>query len=78
MKCADLHSLFEASSEVMTPGEVASVIRASESYLCRLIAGDCLPCFCIGGHYRILKRDIILCLEQQTRQAGRRSRPPPQ
>lgn len=77
MKCSDLKSLFETAPEVMTPGEVGAIIRASESHLYRLIARGRLPCFCIGVHYRLLKRDVILCLEEQTREAGRRTRPPP-
>ena len=76
MKFADLHSLFEASPEVLTPGEVSRLIRASESHLYRLIAEGRLPCFRIGAHYRILKRDVVQCLEEETR-AVRRTRPPP-
>lgn len=76
MKFADLHSLFEASPEVLTPGEVSRLIRASESHLYRLIAEGRLPCFCVGVHYRVLKRDVIQCLEEETHMA-RRTRPPP-
>lgn len=76
MKCADLHSLFEASPEVLTPGEVSRLIRASESHLYRLIAEGRLSCFCIGSHYRLLKGDVIRCLEDETRMACR-TRPPP-
>lgn len=72
MKVADLHSLFEASPEVLTPGEVSRLIRASG-----LIADGRLPCFCVGVHYRVLKRDVVQCLEEETRMA-RRTRPPPQ
>ena len=50
MKFADLHSLFEASPEVLTPGEVSRLIRASESHLYRLISEGRLPCFRIGVH----------------------------
>lgn len=76
MKFADLYSLFEASPEVLTPGEVSRLIRASESHLYRLIAEGRLPCFCVGVRYRVLKRDVIRCLEEETRIA-RRTRPPP-
>lgn len=76
MKFVDLHSLFEASPEVLTPSEVSRLIRASESYLYRLIAERRLPCFCIGVHYRILKRDVVRCLEEETRMV-RRTRPSP-
>lgn len=76
MKCPDLHPLFEALPEVLTPGEISSIIRASESHLYRLIAEGRLPCFCVGTHYRILKEDVIRCLEDETRMACR-TRPPP-
>ena len=77
MKCSDLKSLFETAPEVMTPSEVGALIRASESHLYRLIAQGRLPCFCIGVHYRVLKGDVIKCLEHETRRAVRISRPPP-
>lgn len=76
MKCTDLHGLFEALPEVLTTGEVCTVIRASESHLLRLIAQGRLPCFCIGAHYRMCKQDVIRCLEEETQRASKRSRPP--
>ena len=76
MKFADLHSLFEAPPGVLTPGEVSRLIRASESYLYRLIAEERLPCFRIGVHYRILKRDVVRCLEEET-YIDRHTHPPP-
>ena len=66
MKCADLHPLFAASPQVMTPGEVAVILRASESHLYRLIGRDRLPCFRVGSHYRLLREDVIRCLERET------------
>lgn len=76
MKFADLHSLFEASPEVLTPGEVSRLIRASEPHLYRLISEGRLPCFHIGVHYRVLKRDVVRCLEEET-YIDHRTRPPP-
>ena len=58
MKCTDLHTLFATSPQVMTPGEVCAIIRASESHLYRLIGRDCLPGFRVGTHYRLLKEDV--------------------
>ena len=40
MKCTDLHPLFATYPQVMTPGEVCAIIRASESHLYRLISRD--------------------------------------
>lgn len=65
MKCADLQSLFTTAPQVMTPGEVSAIIRASDSHLYRLIAQERLPCFCVGTHYRLLKKDVIRCLEEE-------------
>ena len=53
MKCTDLHTLFATSPQVMTPGEVCAIIRASESHLYRLISRDYLPCFRVGTRYQI-------------------------
>jgi excisionase family DNA binding protein len=50
----------------MTPGEVCAIIRASESHLYRLISRDYLPCFRVGSHYRLLREDVIRCLERET------------
>lgn len=47
MKLTDLTPLFEDAPEVMTTGEVCGLIRASESYLYRLVAENRLPCFCV-------------------------------
>ena len=66
MKCTDLHTLFATSPQVMTPNEVCAIIRASDSHLYRLIGRDCLPCFRVGTHYRLLKEDVVRCLERET------------
>ena len=63
MKCADIQFLLRNSPDVLTAGEVASLIRSSESYVCRLIRDDRLPGFRVGFHYRVLKLDVIRCLE---------------
>ena len=76
MKCADVRSLFENSPEVLTPGEVSALVRGSESTLYRLVAAGRLPCFCVGSHYRVLKRDVIRCLEDETYRAHRVRLPP--
>ena len=66
MKCTDLYTLFAPYPQVMTPGEVCAIIRASESHLYRLISRDCLPCFRVGTRYRLLQEDVIRCLERET------------
>lgn len=63
MKCADIQSLLKNSPDVLTVSEVASLIRSSESYLCRLIREDQLPGFRVGFRYRVFKSDVIRCLE---------------
>ena len=65
MKLTDLTLLFADAPEVMTTGEVCGLIRASESYLYRLVSENRLPCFCVGVHYRFLKRDILQCLKDE-------------
>lgn len=64
MKAAEISHLFEKYGEVMTAGEVAATIRASESHIYDLIGSGDLPCFCIGRQYRVLKSDVITCLKK--------------
>jgi len=64
MKAAEISYLFDKYGEVMTAGEVAATIRASESHVYDLISEGDLPCFCIGRQYRVLKRDVIDCLKK--------------
>lgn len=59
LKPADIDSLFDNFGEILTPSEVATTIRASDSYICELINNGVLPCFRIGAHYRLLKRDVV-------------------
>jgi len=70
--------LFDPAPGVLTPSEISTIIRASESYLYRLIMEGRLPCFCIGTHYRVLKQDVIRCLEEETSRAEKHARPPPE
>ncbi len=65
MKCSDLETLFKPFPDVMTPKEISIAIRASESHIYRLIVQERLPCFCVGRHYRIMKQDMIRCLENE-------------
>lgn len=59
MKAAELDSLFARYGEVMTPFEIATTVRCSDSHIYELLCRGDLPCFCVGRHYRILKTDAI-------------------
>lgn len=64
MKAAELDSLFARYGEVMTPFEIATTVRCSDSHIYELLTRGDLPCFCVGRHYRILKTDAISCFRR--------------
>lgn len=74
LKPAEVDYLFEKFGEVLTPTEVATTIRASDSFVCSLINSGKLPCYRVGVHFRVLKPDIVSYLkasvEQQPGDAG--------
>lgn len=64
MKYADIRHLFKDCREVLTVRETAQTVRCSEGHILRLIHTDALPCFQVGRQFRVLKRDVIMCLKK--------------
>ena len=64
MKAAELDILFARFGEVMTPSEVATTVRCSDSHIYELLGRGDLHCFCVGRHYRVRKTDVITSLRR--------------
>jgi len=63
LKPAEVDYLFEKFGEVLTPTEVATTIRASDSFIHSIINDGKLPCYRVGVHFRVLKPDVVSYLK---------------
>ena len=63
-KYANLDLLFEKHNEVMTVRELAQTLRCSDSHILDVIHSGELPCFRIGRHYRVCKKDVLVCAKK--------------